>query len=349
MSPRPKLSDALHQVAFSPKRPRNMPSPAAHRTASAHAQGARARAASARHPQRSVSTRARAATVHSDPEDENPTPRSRSKMNNSQSHVAFAQSLSYANIEPEVNVLPPTPPNEESASRFTRMARGLAREIEEQSRHDAHRRDRDREMAQNTVRRPSRGNRVPLRSVVSELQDNPPPRPRSAGSRTPHRSGRVYLPDVTGLTSAVASPAKLGLDYRSYDARDDREIDGKAAPNGRRTCTEISYSVRLATTLNVVQSKLAHLESENSISRRRVRELELELEECKKEVARERTRMEQSMRQHDEEFERRERAAAKARKAREAELQNEEDYKRYKEVVQEKKGTLFRSITASHI
>ena len=33
------------------------------------------------------------------------------------------------------------------------------------------------------------------------------------------------------------------------------------------------------------------MESENSISRRRVRELELELEECKKEVAKERTKV----------------------------------------------------------
>jgi hypothetical protein len=36
---------------------------------------------------------------------------------------------------------------------------------------------------------------------------------------------------------------------------------------------------------------LQHLEEENSISRRRVRELELELEVCKRDVARERTRV----------------------------------------------------------
>lgn len=44
-------------------------------------------------------------------------------------------------------------------------------------------------------------------------------------------------------------------------------------------------------TLSAVQSKLVYLEAENSVSRRRVRELERELEECKKEVARERTRV----------------------------------------------------------
>jgi len=43
--------------------------------------------------------------------------------------------------------------------------------------------------------------------------------------------------------------------------------------------------------LSVIQSRLAFLESENSVSRRRVKELELELEACKQEVARERTRI----------------------------------------------------------
>jgi hypothetical protein len=39
-----------------------------------------------------------------------------------------------------------------------------------------------------------------------------------------------------------------------------------------------------------VQFRLEHLEEENGVSRRRVRELEYELEECKREVIRERTR-----------------------------------------------------------
>lgn len=47
---------------------------------------------------------------------------------------------------------------------------------------------------------------------------------------------------------------------------------------------------RLIKTLNDVHFRLEHLEEENSISRRRVRELEYELEECKREVVRERTR-----------------------------------------------------------
>jgi hypothetical protein len=51
------------------------------------------------------------------------------------------------------------------------------------------------------------------------------------------------------------------------------------------------FIARLLSTLSAVQSKLLHLESENGVSRRRVHELELELEVCKKEVVRERTRV----------------------------------------------------------
>src|ERR1700722_2968781 len=50
-------------------------------------------------------------------------------------------------------------------------------------------------------------------------------------------------------------------------------------------------TARLFSTLNAIQSKLLHLESENAISRRRVHELELELKACKVEVKRERTRV----------------------------------------------------------
>ncbi|PPQ73164.1 hypothetical protein CVT24_009101 [Panaeolus cyanescens] len=86
---------------------------------------------------------------------------------------------------------------------------------------------------------------------------------------------RVYLPDVTGLTAAVESPAKPGVAYYSY----------KAESKARES------EARLLQTLQAVQNQLQDLEDENGISRRRVRELEMELEECKREVARERTRL----------------------------------------------------------
>ena len=43
----------------------------------------------------------------------------------------------------------------------------------------------------------------------------------------------------------------------------------------------------IVNTLSIVQSKLAYLESEHNISRQRVQELELELKQCKKDVAQE--------------------------------------------------------------
>jgi len=50
-------------------------------------------------------------------------------------------------------------------------------------------------------------------------------------------------------------------------------------------------SARLLQTLSAVQSQLSDLEEENGISRRRLHELEMELEEFKRQVARERTRL----------------------------------------------------------
>lgn len=110
--------------------------------------------------------------------------------------------------------------------------------------------------------------------------------------------------------------------------------------------------VRLLTVMNTIQDKLSHLEDENGISRRRVRELEHELEMCKKDVARERTRV-----LHKEgELER---AVADARrsvkdvkgkgKARARDtsmsMQEADASVRYKEAVEEKKGRCLHSIS----
>ena len=81
-------------------------------------------------------------------------------------------------------------------------------------------------------------------------------------------------------------------------------------------------------TLGIVQTKLAHLESENSISRRRVRELENELENCKKDVIRERTKL------LDQSEERRSNFRSR-NPPREPEIASS----RYQEVVEEKKGS----------
>lgn len=102
-----------------------------------------------------------------------------------------------------------------------------------------------------------------------------------------------------------------------------------------RTHTD-TLIVRLATTLNVVQSKLAQLEAENSISRRRVRELELELEECKRDVARERTKILE--REQFDAHSAQEKASRATHKGVRVVEETEDDIRRYKEAVEEKKG-----------
>ncbi|KAJ7696012.1 hypothetical protein B0H17DRAFT_1270306 [Mycena rosella] len=194
------------------------------------------------------------------------------------------------------DVSPPTP-----ASQFTRAARGLTRDLVEEQQQHLYERN-------------------PFSDIANRVE------PGDATRRSTHSKSRVYLPDVTGLTNAVESPAKGG-GYNAYNP-DDRPRDSEA---------------RLLSTLSVVQTKLHQLEDENSISRRRVRELELELEVCKREVAKERTRI---LERDEVSLQQREWEAANARgkgkgKARAAEYSasiDAEMQERYREVVEEKKA-----------
>ena len=92
-----------------------------------------------------------------------------------------------------------------------------------------------------------------------------------------------------------------------------------------------------------MQSKLAYLESEHNISRRRVQELELELEQCKKDVARERTRV---LQVEMEGVERQHAATMKAYADRKGKGRavpsspSAEGHARYCEAVEEKKGVM---------
>ena len=97
-----------------------------------------------------------------------------------------------------------------------------------------------------------------------------------------------------GLTSAVASPVKNGLDYYEYKGNDaSRETEGTFQTiHWYKLLIQFNWSLaRFLSVLTAVQAKLAHLELENSISRRRIWELERELESCQAEVARKRTRV----------------------------------------------------------
>ena len=109
----------------------------------------------------------------------------------------------------------------------------------------------------------------------------------------------------------------------------------------------VHFLVRLATTLNVVQSKLAYLQSENGISRRRVRELELELEDCKVQVAKERSKVldrERIIAHQQDGFDNRAKAGPSKgiggpkNFTTQIEDDGDVDINRYKEAVEEKKG-----------
>ena len=90
-----------------------------------------------------------------------------------------------------------------------------------------------------------------------------------------------------------------------------------------------------------MQSKLTYLESEHSISRRRVQELESELEQCKKDVAKERTRV---LQMEIEDVERQHAVTMRAYADRKGKGKASpsspapEDHARYREAVEEKKG-----------
>lgn len=146
------------------------------------------------------------------------------------------QSLSYAQpsfsqspLQPEVNVHPATPSLKErdQSSKFTNLARGLAREIEEEA--DAVLRNNERQDAtpkayhHSTIASKPKG-RSPLRGMASAKAD------RTLHPSTPFKS-RVHLPDVTGLTSAIASPAKVDVEFYGYDPKETTEHEGNGLPS----------------------------------------------------------------------------------------------------------------------
>jgi hypothetical protein len=125
----------------------------------------------------------------------------------------------------------PTTPST-AGSKFTKMARGLARDIEDEQKimWAAAVRNGGGEansLAQSTVHarkgksRGGGGERNPFHDIGNTLNLN-------VRDRTGTPMGlKVHLPDVTGLTSAVASPAKNGQDYYKYGGREGpREAEG---------------------------------------------------------------------------------------------------------------------------
>ena len=211
-----KLAKALHRVAtFSPKRPRSAHSMRAHSNQNQNASHGAGPSTFAY--QRSNSSPPQATFDLHENENDIPTPKPRSKR-------AVIQ-------QPEVVVQPPTPST--AGSKFTKMARGLARDIEAEQRRvwGAAIRHGDEDgdvLAQSTVRERKakprgngKGERNPFNDIANSL---------AAGAwerKGLPKASKVHLPDVTGLTSAVASPAKNGLDYYGYEGGEEpREAEG---------------------------------------------------------------------------------------------------------------------------
>ena len=104
------------------------------------------------------------------------------------------------------------------------MARGLAKDIDKQGQRDNERLEQGEVPDVKGTRTDS--NKIPLRSIISELQDPQVPL-RTDQLPSPCSRKKVQLPDITGLTSIVASPAKPGLEYVPYHAKDTVELDGE--------------------------------------------------------------------------------------------------------------------------
>ncbi|TEB30524.1 hypothetical protein FA13DRAFT_1733395 [Coprinellus micaceus] len=276
--PRPKLSDHLRTLAFSPKRPRTVPMSPGH---NAQTSPLAKRSTLSRSSSMDIATPrpARRAPIH------NPTP------------------------HPELRVQPATPSTNtttSSTSKFTRMARGITKEIAE-SQADANRPRRASVDKQESAAAPGKHNTVPSRRNIA---------------RADQSKSRLVLPDVTGLTMAVESPARLSKDYHSYKGVGSREAEA-----------------RLVQTLGQVQSKLQQLNEENGISRRRVRELEMELEDCRRDVARERTRVLEKESAIIEQQKELHGIASRAKgKAKQTEEDAEDILNRYQNAVAEKKA-----------
>ena len=222
---RPRLADALSHMTFSPKRPRSaqgLPSP--------------------RMPSMSLRTTTpdRSALSRHLPSGTSPGPfpASTPRAQRYDHSLSYAQnSFSRGVIQPEVNILPATPSikrsvsGKDESSKFTTMARGLAKEIEEEADAMLKRTSQQpptektpKAYHHSTVHAKPRHQRSPLK----ERRGDKPERIPMAG--TPFKK-TVHLPDVTGLTSAVASPARVDVEFYGYDPKETTEAEGVSTCN----------------------------------------------------------------------------------------------------------------------
>lgn len=183
-SSRPKLTDHLRHVSFSPKRPRSVQG--LNPTASPLARSARQVAA----------------------EESNfmnmPTPRPSKRQN---VHASSTPA------KPEVKLHPATPST--AGSKFTRIAKGISKDIgatQQQIASNKH--------VASPLARPTRAS-VERNPFHDEPETLPArlrmPTPHKSSLKDSTRS-RIHLPDITGLTNAVESPLRPDAQYYLYKA-----------------------------------------------------------------------------------------------------------------------------------
>lgn len=131
---------------------------------------------------------------------------------------------------------------------------------------------------------PQRSQKLPSKTSASSA---PPARISAPASRPTHATTKslevARLPDMTGLTSAVETPAKTTRQYRQ--PRQVQPINPEATKIVQDTVEQLA-------------KKLRDVETEQVTSQRRVRELEMDLERCKADVVRERTRVQNEIQRH---------------------------------------------------
>ena len=205
-TPRPRLTDHLRHVSFSPSRPRSPQNfnPTSPISRSSH----------------------RMAAELSNKSMNMPTPRPTKR-------------ISQALFPGEVRVHPPTPSS--AGSRFTRMAKGITKDIEATQ----------RQTLSSKLASASRPASAPP-TERNPFHDEPgavSPHPRMSTSRKSSlrdaTRSRIYLPDVTGLTNAVESPLKPGAKYYPYKTEKPRDSEGKyelpLQCNGRLNNFQLGY------------------------------------------------------------------------------------------------------------
>lgn len=227
---RPKISDSLRKnVTFSPKRPRSAQSI---RSESRPPQLGSPLSHSRNRPLFNESGGGSVA----EPRSMNaPTPKPKKRTTIFPSHAT-----SPASAQPQLRFQPPTP--SDAGSQFSRMARGLTKEIQREQGQQAEtraegsrnipisNRNHGRDHRNTSVSAPGTDRNPFDIANASAFVKQPTPRKASAMKhhvQTPR--GKVHLPDVTGLTSAVESPAKMGIEHDYYPYRADdspREIEG---------------------------------------------------------------------------------------------------------------------------